>query len=189
MSTLLQERTPRELAGLRPGALAAPFLHAQSRRPANAIRTVVPGARALEPTLLLSNGRYSVSLRANGAGWSRLGNTHITRWRDDLLLDAHGSFVYLRTDRDSAPVSVTRSPAPDPQAAYTSTFHPDRMCFDARWPQWRVRTTVWISPEDDIELRKVVLNNLGNLPMDVELISAMEVVLAGAGADLSLIHI
>lgn len=183
MSTLLQERTPRELAGLRPGALAAPFLHAQSRRPANAIRTVVPGARALEPTLLLSNGRYSVALRANGAGWSRLGNTHITRWRDDLLRDAHGSFVYLRTDRDSAPVSVTRSPAPDPQAAYTSTFHPDRMCFDARWPQWRVRTTVWISPEDDIELRKVVLNNLDNLPMDVELISAMEVVLAGAGAD------
>ena len=114
---------------------------------------------ALEPTHLLSNGRYSVTLRANGAGWSRLGAAGITRWRDDVLRDACGSFVYLRLKRHATPVSVTRHPAPDPAATYQSTFQQDRVCFEAHWPGLRARTTVWVSPEDDIEFRKVVLNN------------------------------
>ena len=35
------------------------------------LREVVPATTALPPTHLLSNGRYSVALRPNGAGWSR----------------------------------------------------------------------------------------------------------------------
>ncbi|MGA0582462.1 MAG: GH36-type glycosyl hydrolase domain-containing protein [Castellaniella sp.] len=182
MASLLQERAPRELARLRTPSPGSPTPLLQ-KQPGHSTRTVIPGAQALEPTLLLSNGRYSVTLRANGAGRSRLGAADITRWRDDMLRDACGSFIYLRLRRQATPVSVTSHPAPDPEAAYRSIFQQDRICFDTRWPELRARTTVWVSPEDDIEFRKVVLNNPGRKAIELELISAFEVTLTSATAD------
>ena len=101
------------------------------RDPGRLLREVPPGSAAVEPTLVLSNGRYNVSLRANGAGCSRWGEIGINRWRDDGLRDAHGSFFYLRRSPQQRPVSVTLHPAPDPGAHYHCTFHADRACFDA----------------------------------------------------------
>ena len=37
-------------------------------------REIAPGMTAIEPTHLLSNGRYAVALRANGAGAEPLGH-------------------------------------------------------------------------------------------------------------------
>ncbi|WP_068173498.1 GH36-type glycosyl hydrolase domain-containing protein [Hydrogenophaga taeniospiralis] len=181
VASLLHERAPRELPALL-APLRLPLQALQSRTPDH-IRTLIPGAQALEPTHLLGNGRYSVTLRPNGAGWSRWGQTGITRWRDDALRDACGAFVYLRLGASGAPVSVTSHPAPDPHAAYSCRFHTDRVCFDALWPELRVNTTVWVSPEDDVELRKVVLSNLSDETIELELISALDVTLASHAAD------
>ena len=204
VGSLLHERAPREVSmlyALPPGPPPQSLL----RRAPGLLREVSPGAAALEPTHVLSNGRYSVSLRANGAGTSRWGQTGITRSRDDALRDAHGSFFYLRWRRDednaaspmltspvAAPVvsrvaspvvSITQHPAPDATAHYRSVFHADRVCFDAEWPVVQAHTTVWVSPEDDIEFRQIELRNLGDHELDIELISAFEVTLADARAD------
>ncbi|MDP2019100.1 GH36-type glycosyl hydrolase domain-containing protein [Hydrogenophaga sp.] len=183
VSSLLHERAPRALSALvhrQPPNLS---LNALQRRAQDHVRSVVPGAQALEPTHLLSNGRYSVSLRANGAGWSQWGATGITRWRDDALRDACGSFVYVRLEHNATPVSVSSHPAPDPAASYQSTFHTDRVVLEAQWSELRAQTTVWVSPEDDIELRRVVLTNRSDAVIELELISAFDVTLARAAAD------
>jgi cyclic beta-1,2-glucan synthetase len=181
--SLLHERTPRVVPP--PAPLLAQRLPSQALQPRvhDHIRTVRPGAQALEPTHMLANGRYGVTLRSNGAGWSRWAGVGITRWRDDALRDACGHFIYLRLGTKGPPVSVTRHPAPDPAARYQSTFHADRMAFEAQWPDLRITTTVWVSPEDDIELRKVVLVNLSDRSIDLQLISAMDVTLATPAAD------
>ncbi len=192
VASLLHESVPREISALHAPPPGPPAL-VQERRAARLLREVLPGSAAVEPTHLLSNGRYSVSLRANGAGFSRWGETGITRWRDDALRDAHGSFFYLRWKqraRDTAgdatmspAVSITQHPAPDAQAAYQSTFHADRVCFEAIWPELQAHTTVWVSPEDDIEFREVELRNLGDRTLDIELLSAFDVTLSEARAD------
>jgi cyclic beta-1,2-glucan synthetase len=181
LSALLHERAPRELPALSP--LESQPEEGQPRHTPDHVRTLHPGAQALEPTHLMSNGRYSVTLRPNGAGWSRWGQSGITRWRDDALRDASGAFVYLRLGEQGAPVSVTRHPAPDPQASYQCHFHTDRVCFDASWPELRVNTTVWVSPEDDVELRRVLLVNRSREAIELELISALDVTLASHAAD------
>ncbi|WP_082679762.1 GH36-type glycosyl hydrolase domain-containing protein [Paucibacter sp. KCTC 42545] len=194
VASLLHERAPREVAVLfeppqgwvrQPRELRAPSL----------LREVLPGDTAVAPTHLLSNGNYSVALRANGAGWSRWGRFGISRWRDDALRDALGSFFYLRGLSGSARsglsalsarpglVSITQHPAPDPAAQYRCTFHADTVCFEASWPQLQAQTTVWVSPEDDIEFRQVELRNLGPHTLELELISAFEVTLAEPRAD------
>ncbi len=182
VSSLLHERAPREVSVLLappPG----PSPNEQERRAPGLLRDVLPGVTALAPTHLLANGRYSVALRANGAGWSRWGRTSITRWRDDALRDVHGSFFHLRWDRQPQAVSLTQHPAPDPAAHYQSTYHADRVCFDATWPEIDAHTTVWVSPEDDIEFRQVELRNLSDRVLNLELMSAFEITLADQRAD------
>ena len=185
-ATLLQERVPREVARVRepPAALLRGESPATSTP---ALRELQPGAEGLQRTQLLSNGRYSVALRANGAGFSRLsgraGSIDISRSRDDALRDEHGSFVYLRRPGQGSPVSLTLHPAPDPAAHYAAQFHADRVCLQATWPDLRSRCTVWVSPEDDIELKRVELWNTSSEPIEVELLSAFEVSLSEARAD------
>jgi cyclic beta-1,2-glucan synthetase len=186
VASLLHERAPREVSMLYAPPAGPPPQALQRRGPA-LLREVDPGAAATEPTHVLSNGRYSVSLRANGAGWSRRGATGITRSRDDALRDAQGSFFYLRWgDRGFGtrpPVSITQHPAPDAAANYKSIFHADRVCFEAAWPELQAHTTVWVSPEDDIEFRQIELRNLSDSPLEIELISAFEVTLSDPRAD------
>ncbi len=182
VASLLHERAPREVSTLHAPVSARAPQFAQ-RRAQGLLREVLPGGKALEPTHVLSNGRYSVSVRANGAGWSRWGQTGITRWRDDALRDASGSFFYVRWDQQPQPVSITQHPAPDPKAEYHSTYHADRVCFDAAWSQLQTHAMVWVSPEDDIEFRQVELRNLSDRTLDIELISAFEITLADPRAD------
>ncbi len=182
VSSLLHERVPREISVLHT-APASALTDGQQREPLGMLRDVAPGIAAIEPTHLLSNGRYSVALRPNGAGWSRWGNAGITRWRDDALRDACGSFLYLRWDQALTPVSLTQHPAPDPQAHYQSTYHAERVSFEASWPELETRVTVWVSPEDDIEFRQVEIRNVSERDIDLELLSAFDVTLADPRAD------
>jgi cyclic beta-1,2-glucan synthetase len=189
VATLLHERTPRQvptLHRLTAGPTQPPL---QRRRVARMRREITPGLFAPEPTHLLSNGRYSVALRANGAGWSRWGGTDITRWRDDALRDAYGSFLYLRwldASRSASrlrPVSLTQHPAADAQAHYQCVFHADRVSFETQWPGVHAQVTVWVSPEDDVEFRRVELRNQGEHALNLELMSAFEPTLTEARAD------
>ena len=182
VASLLHERAPQELSMLHAPADYPMAPNLQQRGP-GLLREVLPGSGALEPTHLLSNGRYSVTLRANGAGSSRWGRTGISRWRDDALRDAYGSFFYLRSSGEKQAVSVTQHPAPDPAAQYRSTFHSDRICFLADWPKVQAQVTVWVSPEDDIEFRQVDLHNKTDHVIELELLSAFELTLSEARAD------
>ncbi|MDE2079913.1 MAG: carbohydrate-binding protein [Burkholderiales bacterium] len=182
VASLLHERAPREVSSLyAPPGPALPVV-GPSGEPA-LLRPLTPGRQAVEPTQLLSNGHYSVALRANGAGTSRSGQVDIHRWRDDALRDAWGQFLYLRRAGGAALVSLTQHPAPDPAARYRAVFHADRVCYTAHWPDLQARITVWVSPEDDIEFRQLELLNLGDEPLAVELVSAFDVSLAQARAD------
>ncbi|BCO28011.1 cyclic beta-(1,2)-glucan synthase NdvB [Rhodoferax lithotrophicus] len=182
VSSLLHERVPREIPLLKTLPVAHQLQDRRKRAP-GFLRELVAGSSAIEPTHVLSNGRYSVLLRANGAGSSRWEKSGITRWRDDALRDAYGSFFYLQWTGQPQACSITQHPAPDPAADYHSQFHADRVCFDAQWNDIQAHTTVWISPEDDIEFRQVELRNLSDHALDVELTSAFEVTLSDPRAD------
>ncbi|RYF44282.1 MAG: hypothetical protein EOO25_00100 [Comamonadaceae bacterium] len=179
---LLHEKTPRQIIeSADPRTLPEPedlredaLYHA---------REVDPAASGWQPTQLLSNGGYSVALRANGAGASRWRGKNITRWRDDLLRDAYGSFIYVRGAGEERVSSVTFHPAPHPDWIYKATFLADRVEFRAKSPDLEVVTTVLVSPEDDTELRTVTLHNLSAHEVTLDVVSCFEAVLADPRAD------
>ena len=185
---LLHESTPRQIIrAADPRDL--PESAAELRERAYQSRTVMPASGHWQPTQLLSNGRYSVALRANGAGvsrWSVDGRATpqtISRWRDDALRDDYGTFVYLRESGSGPMWSVTQHPAPHPDWHYKTTFLADRVEFEASSDELHVKTTVLVSPEDDTELRIVRIQNHSDRELTLDLLSYFEPVLADARAD------
>ena len=194
---LLHERTPRQIIhAADPREL--PASADESKEPAYQSRSVLPAGGAWQPTQLLSNGRYSVALRANGAGVSRWSSDGrhapraVSRWRDDALRDSYGTFIYLReTGYGELPPShplralhsVTQHPAPHPDWQYKATFLPDRVEFDATSEALQIQTTVLVSPEDDTELRIVRFQNHSAHDVTLEVVSYFEPVLADPRAD------
>src|SRR5206468_1865612 len=67
VASLLHERAPREVPPLREAPTSV-VANVERKRSPGMFREVTPGMAAIEPTHLLSNGRYAVALRANGAG-------------------------------------------------------------------------------------------------------------------------
>ena len=184
---LLHERCPRQIVSSANPRSAA-FANTGANSSAFQSRTVDPATTHWQPTHLLSNGRYSVALRPNGAGvsrWQQGGGAriNISRWRDDLLRDAYGSFIYLRADGKANAHSVTARPAPHPEWRYSCCMMADRVQYEAMSSQLQITTTVLVSPEDDTELRTVSITNLLNIDVTYDVVSCFEVVLADAKAD------
>ena len=182
---LLQERVPHQVPLKNPPIELVD--HVPSARDA-----AVAGARVyttphtLSPRPhLISNGSYVVMITNAGGGYSLRQQTALTRWREDLTTDAWGSFCYLR-DLDSGLVwSTAYLPTAHEPDEYECTFAPDRAVFRRVDVSIETRTEIVVSPEDDVELRRVSVTNLGTTPRRLDLTSYAEVVLAPADADLS----
>lgn len=177
---LLQERAPREVLPLRDRPPPPPPTRV-GREPM--VLASAPLADPLPPTQWLGNRRYGLVLRSNGAGHAHCLGQGLTRWRDDLLRDERGSFVYLQRAGSGSRYSATAHPAPDPAAEYRCRMQPDRVIFECRWSDLTVCTTVWVSPEDDCELRQVELVNTGEVALEFTLHLAAEPTLAPPAAD------
>ncbi|MEO8023779.1 glucoamylase family protein [Polaromonas sp.] len=182
---LLHESTPRQIVQSADPRLP-PEPGGYIPEPVFQSREVNPLGAGWKPTQLLSNGHYNVALRANGAGLSRWRGRNVTRWRDDMLRDGYGSFFYLaRIDADGVQRvnSLTSRPAAGAGWRYQARFMADRVQFDAQGDNLSSIITVLVSPEDDTELRTVVLHNTGRSEQVLELVSCFEAVLADPRAD------
>ncbi len=180
---LLQERAPRDVAVAHPRAeeVGASVL-AREAEPALVRRLRNP--HAASPSVhLLSNGRYSVMLTAAGSGYSQWGAQAVTRWREDTIRDDWGSYVFLRDVETGAVWSATHQPCGQRPDRYDVMFAEDRAEFVRRDGTLVTSVDIVVSPEDDAEVRRVTLSNVGGLARTVELTSYAEIVLAPRGAD------
>ncbi|HSC26135.1 MAG TPA: glucoamylase family protein [Vicinamibacterales bacterium] len=180
---LLQERTPRDVAVARP--------RAEEVRAVGDVREFVPAVerRFTSPhgspprTQLLSNGRYAVMLTTAGSGYSRWRHLAITRWREDVTCDAWGTYVFLRDVDSDESWSAGYQPRGSQPESYEVTFAEDRAEIVRRDGTIGTTLQVIVSPEDDAEVRRVSLTNVGTRSREIELTSYAEIVLAPPAAD------
>nr|WP_255684218.1 MULTISPECIES: glucoamylase family protein [unclassified Xanthobacter] len=182
---LLQERTPRDVAVVRPWS-------AEGRSAARARDLEPPAARAFTSarqatpaTHLLSNGRYATMLTAAGSGYSRWGEFAVTRWREDTTCDDFGSYIFVRDVRSGEVWSCGFQPSGVEPAAYQVTFHEDRAEFIRRDGTLETTLDVLVSAEDDAEVRRVTFSNTGNRARELEITSYAELVLAPQASDIA----
>jgi cyclic beta-1,2-glucan synthetase len=135
-------------------------------------------------TQLLSNGRYSLMVTNAGGGYSRWGDFEITRWRADLTRDAWGSSCYIRDVEAGRLWSNTFHPVGGKIEGYSAHFALDRAVFRRLDGSILTETEVVVSPEDDVEIRRITLVNRSVRARRLELTSYFELAMAPHAADL-----
>ncbi|MGY0618258.1 GH36-type glycosyl hydrolase domain-containing protein [Lysobacter sp. A378] len=132
---------------------------------------------------ILSNGRYHVMLSSAGGGYSRAGEMAVTRWREDGTRDHWGSFCYVRDVADGHFWSTAFQPSRVPVEGYEAIFSDAKAEYRGRMRDFEMHTQITVSPEDDIELRRLRITNRAGVARSVEITSYAEVVLAPAISD------
>ncbi len=180
---LLQERTPRDVAVARPRADEVQAVGDVREFVPPVVRHFTSPHGSLPRTQLLSNGRYAVMLTTAGSGYSRWRDLAITRWREDVTRDAWGTYVFLRDVDSGESWSAGYQPRGGQPDSYEVIFSEDRAEIVRRDGAIGTTLQVIVSPEDDAEVRRVSLTNLGTKSREIELTSYAEIVLAPPAAD------
>ncbi len=180
---LLQERTPRDAEVSHPRA-------DETTAAANVRELVPPMPRlfasphqSIPRTHLISNGSYAVMITAAGSGYSRWRDLAVTRWREDTTCDSWGTYVFLRDAHSGEVWSAGYQPSGVEPDSYRAAFLEGRAEIVRRDGTITTALEVVVSPEDDAEVRRVSISNLGSDVREIELTSYAEVVLAAPAAD------
>jgi cellobiose phosphorylase len=182
---LLQERVPKTTAEV----LSEEYELVKSRKLADdgeGLMRVFTNPNLHAPEVhLLSNGRYHVVVSNAGGGFSRWREFAVTRWREDATRDCWGTFIYLRDVATGEFWSAAHQPCRRATKRCEAIFTQARVEFRQHHAGLEVHTEISVSPEDDVELRRVTLTNHSHTQRVIELTSYAEVVLALPAADAS----
>ncbi|MCU0581995.1 MAG: hypothetical protein MUF26_06040, partial [Syntrophales bacterium] len=132
---------------------------------------------------LLSNGRYHVMITNAGGGYSRWNDLAVTRWREDSTCDNWGGFCYIRDISSGVFWSTAYQPTLKPSNRYEAIFSEGRAEFRRRDEDFDTHTEIAVSPEDDIELRRITITNQSKTRKTIDVTSYAEIVLASHAAD------
>jgi len=180
---LLQERIPKTRV-MREGLADDAAGNALGRAAQVSVQAPMRADTPTPEVQLLSNGRYHVMVTNAGGGYSRWRDLALTRWREDATRDDWGSFVYVR-DVDSGEFwSAGFQPTRKRADRYEAMFSEGRAEFRRLDHEFETYSDQVVSPEDDIELRRIRITNRSRRRRVVELTSYAEVVLAAPAADL-----
>ena len=179
---LLQERVPKATAPYSPAAELSD-LRAAPDGLKSAVRAFSSPDTPMPEVHLLSNGRYHVMVTNAGGGYSRWKDLAVTRWREDGTRDGWGTFCYLR-DVDSGEFwSNAHQPTLKRSEKYEAIFSEARAEFRRYDHDFETHTEIAVSPEDDIELRRIRITNRSRRRRALDVTSYAEVVLASPAAD------
>lgn len=188
---LLQERIPKATALFAHTAQLSE-VRATSVTAETQIRVFNTPHTPIPEVQLLSNGRYHVMVTNAGGGYSRWKDLAVTRWREDGTCDNRGTFCYVREVTGGAGGefwSAAYQPTLKRPTTYEAIFSEGRAEFrrrdavDGGDGDFETYTEIVVSPEDDIELRRIRITNRSGLRREIEVTSYAEVVIAPPAAD------
>ncbi|HCY75140.1 MAG TPA: cyclic beta 1-2 glucan synthetase [Ignavibacteriales bacterium] len=132
---------------------------------------------------LLSNGKYHVMITNAGGGYGRWKDIAVTRWREDTTRDNWGTFCYIHDESSGEFWSTTHQPTLKRSKNYEAIFSEGLAEFRRQDQNFDMHTEIVVSPEDDIELRRIHLTNRSRTQRTIDITSYAEVVLAESATD------
>ncbi|HMA29663.1 MAG TPA: response regulator [Thermoanaerobaculia bacterium] len=181
---LLQERPPREAPVPQPRPTEDEVLPLPAS-PAAAPRLLRSPHQPFPVTQFLSNGSLVSAITQAGGGASFWRGLSVARHREDPTSDPVSNALYLRDVRSGAVWSATFAPTQREPELYRATFLPELASFRRRDAEIESLLEVAVSPEDDVEVRRLTLTNLSGSTREIEATSAVEIVLAKAQDDVA----
>ncbi|MHB8955129.1 MAG: GH36-type glycosyl hydrolase domain-containing protein [Pirellulaceae bacterium] len=180
---LLQERMPQAVRPVHPEALDAARELTEPQMGMASVRIFDTPHTAAPEVHLLSNGSYHVLLTNSGGGMSHCKGLAVTRWEDDATRDHLGMFCYLRDVETGKYWSNTYQPTRRNADKYLVTFSQGQVEYRTIYGQIDAQTLVGVSPEDNVEVRRLTLTNLARAERTIEVTTYAEIVLASPESD------
>ncbi|MEO8760910.1 MAG: glucoamylase family protein, partial [Bacteroidia bacterium] len=178
---LLQERIPKATTFYAHTTDIADINYAPS---GTETRVITTPNTTIPEVQLLSNGKYHVMVTNAGSGYSKWKGLAVTRWREDVTRDNWGTFCYIKDVETEDYWSNTFQPALKKEDKYEAAFSQGRVDFRTINKEIETHTEIVVSPEDDIEMRRVRITNISDKRRTIEVTSYAEVVLAHPDSDL-----
>ena len=132
---------------------------------------------------LLSNRQLSTMTTNAGGGYTRWKDMDITRWRADSTRDDYGSFLFLKDIESGEIWSNLYHPIDREPDRYSVHFPLDRAEYRRRDYGIETQTELIVSPEDDVEIRRITLTNHSLRGRRIEATSYYELALATHSTD------
>jgi hypothetical protein len=158
-SILLEERIPR-IIPFYPQYSAGGTLQ-KSGADVPLVRTFTEPNLPAPEVHLLSNGRINVMITNSGGGYIKWKDIAVTRWRVDSTLDNWGPFVYIKDVEKNEFWSMGYQPALKEPDQYEVSFLQARAEFKRTDNSIGINAEIAVSPEDDIELKRIRITNNG----------------------------
>jgi len=177
---LLQEQIPRTTGFYSSAAEVSEII---SSSPDAEMRIIKIPHTSVPEVQLLSNGKYHVMVSNAGGGYSRWKDIAVTRWREDATCDNWGTFCFIRDLDTNVFWSTAFQPTLKEAKNYEAVFSQGRAEFRRTDNDIETHTEIIVSPEDDVEIRRVKITNRSKNKKRITVTSYSEVVLAHPAAD------
>ncbi|HBQ63959.1 MAG TPA: hypothetical protein DD727_03365, partial [Clostridiales bacterium] len=134
---------------------------------------------------ILSNNHFASLITGAGNGFISCDGILINRWRPDVLHDQSGLIFYIRDKNTGKYFSVGYHPVPSSPETYRVVFSPSRAEFYRTDQDLETMMEVVVSPQDDLEIRRITFRNRGDISMEIEVTSYLELSIDTYTADLA----
>lgn len=181
---LLQEKVPSRVIFAKDYKEKIEPINEEDRRSVEYSTVLEQKQRQLPESYIMSNGSYSVMLTEDGSGYSKYNDLSVTRWREDGVLSHYGTYLYLRDTDTNIVWKATVSPESGKHSCKV-TYSQDKAIYNINYEKLDCQTEVIVSPEDNVEIRRISITNHTQQPKTIETTSYSEVVLAPQSSDLA----
>lgn len=133
--------------------------------------------------LLMSNRKYSSMITLTGSGYSKKDDIMLYRYKGDSTADDSGMFFYIKNLNSNDFWSASYEPCKNLGEKYKVTFELDKAKFERKDGNILTEMQSVISPEDNYEVKKIIINNLSDKARSIEVTSYFEITLTTFSAD------
>lgn len=130
---------------------------------------------ALNNTNTISNGEYTVCLKDTGEGFSKYGNIYITRFKETADYK-QGIMFFIKNVKNKKIFSNV--PAENTKQQYSINFAPNITKFTKREENIEITTKIVVAPDDNVEIRRVEIKNIGGEEEVLEISNYLEPILS-----------
>ncbi|WP_236617245.1 GH36-type glycosyl hydrolase domain-containing protein [Thermoanaerobacter kivui] len=182
---LLQEKMPMYLDITREEREEARKIEKIRKEEGDFVRVLGESKSGLPEVHVLSSGKHFVMLTERGTGYSKNDRgIFLTRWRNDVAQD-YGTFIFVQNINSNTVWSATYAPFYEKDKNYRVVFSADKAEYFKRVGNVDTHMEVIVSPEDNVEIRRVTLKNHSKHPRILEVTSFGEISLTDLPTDVA----
>lgn len=178
---LLQEATPLDL-GASPVLSECIFEGKVNQLVEDVDRVYHSLNRRIPITQVLSNRSLSTLVTSSGSGYTKVGDTFLTQWVEDVTQDMGGTYFFIRNLSTQKLWSAGFQPTQVKSEDYEVTFSEDNVKFHRSDEDIVTEMEIFVSPLDNSEIRQLSFQNRGSGVASLEVTSYLEVALSTCSA-------